>query len=622
MDYKLDTGKKYIREIFSSDKFYNIPEYQRPYVWGEEQVITLLDDLQHAMDNSADKEYFLGCMIWNTKKKTTDDTSYECQDILDGQQRFITLYLLHGVMRDLGEEKQLKDTVTKRLCQEGNKFDGIPSRNRIEFEIRDDEQFLANYLLKENGTLELDKLKQIATNHQQSSSVRNMAMAIVTMHKWWEEKRTEEGDNFQKSIASFFTYLSSKVLALFLATPDNLDDAYNLFTVLNSRGLQLQVSDILRAQNLREIQDDKTRKEYAEKWSELENTINAPFNHFDDFLWNLVFIKMKYRSDDNQSLTKAFNHLYNRKKDKLVKGIDTIDFVSKYIEHYKAITNGEFIDKDTSCLFSNLNYILTSVFGSQYMSPMMLYRERFGEYRIVEYFLKLDNLLSITWLMGKRQSQTRIFTILRKIDECFEKIENENISLKEACDQFFDSTIIDYDYQDENSTTQQINLEDFFDVLDKEKWGGFAGNRINKTRYLLLKLDLIRGNISTRMQFNKSQSSVEHIMPRKKTNEYWKNISDEDHALWLHRLGNIILLDRRKNASLSNSDYHKKVSKYKEGIEARANTNNVFMNYQEWNIKNIKDNHQDVLRLLKEYYQGNDIATLLRIKKGEYSLFV
>ena len=620
MDYKLDTGKRYIREIFSPDKFYNIPEYQRPYVWGEEQVNTLLEDLENAMENSSEKEYFLGCMIWNTRTKKSDisQMSYESQDILDGQQRFITLYLLHGVLRDIGGDDKLKQTVNKRLQQEGNEYEGIPSRNRIVFEIREDEEFLKKYILEENGTLKHEELRNTSIDLNESVSVRNMANAILTLHHWWLDKKKNEND-FQAYLGKFFKYLSTKVLALYLATPDNLDDAYNLFTVLNSRGLQLQISDILRAQNLGEINDDQIRREYAEKWSDLENSISVPFNHFDDFLWNLVFIKMKYRSDDNKTLSLAFNHLY--KREELIKGADTIDFVSSYVEHYKAITNGEFIDKDTSCLFANLNFILTTVFGSQYMSPMMLYRERFGEYRFVEYFIKLDNLLSITWLMGKRHSQTRIFTILRKIDDCFNEIGNKGISLEKACDNFFESGIIDYDYEDENSTTLKIDLEEFFKVLNEEKWGAFAGSRINKTRYLLLKLDLIRGNISTRMQFNKSQSSVEHIMPRKISDSYWSNINTEEHQEWLHRLGNIVLLDRRKNASLSNSGYHTKVKKYSGDIEARANTNNVFMNFNEWNIKNIKINHHDVLQLLKDYYQGNSIEALLRIKKRESSLF-
>jgi uncharacterized protein with ParB-like and HNH nuclease domain len=59
----LITGKKYIKDIFSQEQFFNIPEYQRPYVWGEEQIVALLEDISKAMDNDMTKEYFLGCMI-------------------------------------------------------------------------------------------------------------------------------------------------------------------------------------------------------------------------------------------------------------------------------------------------------------------------------------------------------------------------------------------------------------------------------------------------------------------------------------------------------------------------------------------------------------------------------
>lgn len=71
------------------------------------------------------------------------------------------------------------------------------------------------------------------------------------MHSWWSDHEEQKDEKeFHKYLESFFTYVSNKVVTLYLATPDNLDDAYNLFTVLNSRGVQLQVGDILRAQNL------------------------------------------------------------------------------------------------------------------------------------------------------------------------------------------------------------------------------------------------------------------------------------------------------------------------------------------------------------------------------------
>ena len=158
----LVTGKKYIKDIFSPEQFFNIPEYQRPYVWGEEQIVALLEDVSKAMENDSNKEYFLGCMIWNTRHdKTNKNVEYVYQDILDGQQRFITLFLLHGVIRDISIKDKLKDNVQKRLVQEADDYNNIPSRNRIEFEIRDDKDFLDKYIISEGGTLLINEIEEV-----------------------------------------------------------------------------------------------------------------------------------------------------------------------------------------------------------------------------------------------------------------------------------------------------------------------------------------------------------------------------------------------------------------------------------------------------------------------------
>jgi hypothetical protein len=307
------------------------------------------------------------------------------------------------------------------------------------------------------------------------------------------------------------------------------------------RGLQLQVSDILRAQNLRIIEDQKERKRYAQKWSTFEDNIGAPFRGFDDFLWALVFIRMKYRSDDNQSLTKAFDFMWNRGLIK--KGIPTFDFVGKYVNHYESIINGSITSKDTGALFSNLNFILTSVFGGNYMAPLLHYRECFGDYRIIDFLVKLDNLLSIPWLTGKRTSQTRIFILLRKMEE-IRGNAFDNASVQKAADDFLNSEYLRYDYQDEKAATF-VDVEELFRVLDIEKWGAFAGTKINKTRYLLLKLDLLMANMNSRIQFNRHNSTVEHLLPRNVRDTEWR-VDLEDHDTWLHRLGNLVLIDRRK----------------------------------------------------------------------------
>ena len=293
-NYNLDTGKKYVKDIFASDCFYNIPEYQRPYVWEEDQVLTLLEDFSNAKEYDDKKEYFLGCMIWNSKR-TLGQIEYICQDILDGQQRFITLFLLHAVIRDLSKNDKLKAKVEERLRQEQDEFDEIPERNRIVFEIRNDSEFLDKYVLEPNGTKELKELKKISDNHE-SNSIRNMARAILAMHYWWSDHERQKGEKeFQKNLESFFTYISNKVVTLYLATPDNLDDAYNLFTVLNSRGVQLQVGDILRAQNLRSIENDKKRKSYTIYISNYSILTHNRFYHF-NAAWATIDEKLQYSS--------------------------------------------------------------------------------------------------------------------------------------------------------------------------------------------------------------------------------------------------------------------------------------------------------------------------------------
>ena len=330
---------------------------------------------------------------------------------------------------------------------------------------------------------------------------------------------------------------------------------------------------------------------------------------------------MKYRSDDNASILKGFDFLYKKGKDKggFQKGVDVIDTVGRYANHFEAITNGSVKTEKSGKFFSNLNFILTSTFGNQYLSIMMHYRECFGDYKIDDLLVKVDNLLSSAWLMGKRLTSTRINTILRKIEVHSNKIISENISRDKAAQGFLDDTVLQYSYVDDKTSDKPIDIEEFFNVLENETWGSFSGTKINKTRYLLLKLDLLRISIYDNLQFNKNRCSVEHLMPRKISFPNW-NIDKELHEEWVHSLGNIVLLDRRKNSVLSNSSYEDKLRKYKKDIEARANTNYVFMTYSDdWTINTIQENHARVVNILKAYYSKNSINSLEKVKNLAYS---
>ncbi|MDW7775171.1 MAG: DUF262 domain-containing protein [Methanosarcinales archaeon] len=66
MAQKIESDKLLVRDIFS--KWFRIPEYQRPYVWGEDQVIELLDDVMQARTSNPDSQYFLGSMVLSKKR--------------------------------------------------------------------------------------------------------------------------------------------------------------------------------------------------------------------------------------------------------------------------------------------------------------------------------------------------------------------------------------------------------------------------------------------------------------------------------------------------------------------------------------------------------------------------
>lgn len=610
----LKNDKEYINELFGSAKFYNVPEYQRPYVWGKQQVCTLLDDVATAMEQNEQREYFLGCIILNAKKETKGNVTYDSFDLLDGQQRFITLYLLQAVIKDLAQDSQLKHGLVQNLCQEKNIFKSTPERNRIEFSIRKDADFINDFVVKLNGTTQFEEIKNLANSQSAyGTSVKRMAQAILDMHEWWRDKRASYPveSAFQDYLQKFAIYLGNKVLILYLATSDNLDDAYNLFTVLNSRGIKLEAGDILRAQNLRVIKDEDKKQQLATKWDDYASiATDGIYRSFDEFLWVIVYVVMKYTSEANKSLGKAFDFM--DKQGSLPKGIPTLDFIGRYIQHLDAVTTKDYQQKEAGMLYENLNYIMFSTFGNQHLLLLMYYRENFGEVSILDFLIKLDNLFSVLWLLDSRamQIQTRTFIVMRRIDELAKKYSDK----VQAVNALLSDKVLLYDYQDEKASTA-VDITKFYSLLDKEDWGSFSGTRINKTRYLLLKLDLITGSDKMKLDFNKSVASVEHLMPQKIDQKNWM-MKPDFHKQWLHKLGNIVLIDKRKNSAFSNSSYDTKRTKFKElYIETRPNTTYTFDKYLKWDENTIHNNHYRVVNLLKAYYAGNSLKTFKELNK-------
>ena len=99
MATEIKCEKKVIREIFNM--WYCIPDYQRAYVWDTDQVRDLLDDTISAYRENKEAQYFLGSMVLKINEKFENNVSYTEYELLDGQQRITTVFLILACMRDM-----------------------------------------------------------------------------------------------------------------------------------------------------------------------------------------------------------------------------------------------------------------------------------------------------------------------------------------------------------------------------------------------------------------------------------------------------------------------------------------------------------------------------------------
>ena len=104
------SAKEYSMWDLMSGKFiFNIPDYQRPYSWTENEAVTLWDDLVefwHESKLNTDQSYFVGSIVLVKKSDSPQ------AEVIDGQQRltttFLTLYAVRSIFKEDGANEQVQ----------------------------------------------------------------------------------------------------------------------------------------------------------------------------------------------------------------------------------------------------------------------------------------------------------------------------------------------------------------------------------------------------------------------------------------------------------------------------------------------------------------------------------
>lgn len=208
--------------LFDKEVHYVIPRYQRAYAWEDKEIVQLIDDI-----NDSTGDYYIGSLV--VAKVKDKEEIYE---VVDGQQRLTTLYLLLHYLVSRGD---LEGEVGKTLS-----FDCRPNSNYTLTHIQD-------LLSKEKPFAdEEDRLEQ---------SILNGLKAI--------DQKFTTGDAID--VDAFIERLMSVILYR-IEVPEHTD-LNRYFEIMNTRGEQLEQHDILKAQLMRYLSNRREQEFFSRVWN-------------------------------------------------------------------------------------------------------------------------------------------------------------------------------------------------------------------------------------------------------------------------------------------------------------------------------------------------------------------
>lgn len=564
---QIDSAKIVIGEVFSRFWF-RIPDYQRAYVWGKDEISELIDDVNYASEHNPDGQYFLGSMVLRKATRTADGVSFEEYELLDGQQRLTTLMLMLACIRDRVTDDKLKGACREMLFQEENKWKKIPGRNRIVYDIRDNVgNFIERYIKADNGSRSAD-LSGIAAS--KNLSLANMAAGMQIIHAGFDDSSRfpTEGD-----FARFVGYLLNNALFIYVATED-LDDAFRLFTILNDRGIPLSNSDILKAKNLGAVIKESERSKWAEYWEEVEGEMGR--DEFDRFLSlvRTIYVKDKAR----EGLLKEFDErVYGAKPPLLALGSESFEAVKAYKDAFDEAIQLDGLPASLGNSYRNrINVMRRGLPATDWIPPVLAWYRKFKAEKLLDLIERIDNKFSADWIVQLTPTQR-----ISNMNEVLKVIEAAKIPAEVLASKAFD-----------------FDRKQLQDLLD----GAIYGRRF--ARYILLRLEYLLASHAAPLNLP-DDISVEHILPQNPdgASQWVKDFNEEQRETWLHRLGNLMLLSRRKNTSLGNLDFaSKRVRYFEDRVESLPNSQRLLA-MGSFALTDLEARHKDLLQRLKDSYE-------------------
>lgn len=545
-------AKEYpIEKVFSSDYSFEIPNYQRPYSWKVQQVEALLDDLTYFAFQEDDiedlKPYFLGSIVLIKEK------NIPLSKVVDGQQRLTTLTILLSVIREILQDTDSKKAITEFIYEKGNSFRrGSKDKFRLYLRLRDQE-FFNQYIQMEGG------IETLPLQSNLSDSLKNIMNNALYLKDKLKESCSET------KVCKLGEYIVQKCYLVVVSTPDE-ESAFRIFSVLNDRGMQLSNADILKAEIIGEITETE-QEEYTRKWENKEVELGR--DNFNALFTNIRMINRKVKAKDT-ILKEIREHVKPKVRPK--------EFVDKelvpYAQAFYDIKNASFVSSSKAESINCYLKYLNRLDNEDWVPPSIRYLAKWGSRdteKVLDFLTKLERLAFAIHILrisayGRIEKYGKVLSAI--------EIEEENPKL----------------------------LEESLSLSDEEKshiLKALEGDVYNTQfcKYLLLRLDesFSEGSAS----YNHPVISIEHILPQNpaRDSEWMTLFPDEVTRRNLtNRLGNLVLLSRRKNSMAQNYSFEKKKSLYfcNEGGMSSFSLTTRVLSYNKWTQDEILEQQKSL----------------------------
>lgn len=248
------TENRKVSDIFQRSAIYKVPRYQRDYVWKEVNWKELWIDLQFTLANESEIQWshFLGTIVLN---KSNNESGLEVYEIIDGQQRLLTIYILMIVIyknfkiQSENEEANINNYIY-------NTFLTSLTKESVKKIMIDNELY----------NIDIKEMIDVATNNKMPSK-ENKLYNVFSYFDF----------NLRGRDYTYLDKFLNKLLSVNIVeiTSDEDEEIYNIFEVLNARGRKLKQIELLKNHIMKYVQprDVEFIDQAKVKWRNIQNNI-------------------------------------------------------------------------------------------------------------------------------------------------------------------------------------------------------------------------------------------------------------------------------------------------------------------------------------------------------------